>query len=171
MCNNGYKKGVQLSIRVEAREQGVRAAYVSLKPAPTHVAGIGAPPSFVYWLVPVIALFFLESLSRAGLMPANVLPTPSQVGKVAWDLTRTGELPTHLLVSLRRVAIGLAISGTAGLALGFVVGLSRWAAALFDGSLQMVRTIPSSSRWAGVTDSGALRSSATWFCRERCRVS
>jgi sulfonate transport system permease protein len=96
----------------------------------------------VYWLVPIVALLILESLSRAGLMPANVLPAPSQVVKVAWDLTRTGELPTHLLVSLRRVAVGLAIGATAGLALGFIVGLSRWAAALFDGSLQMVRTIP-----------------------------
>jgi sulfonate transport system permease protein len=96
----------------------------------------------VYWLVPFAALLCLETLSRTGAMPANVLPAPSQVAKVAWDLTRSGTLPTNLAVSLNRVAIGLAIGGTLGLTLGFVVGLSGWAAALFDGSLQMVRTIP-----------------------------
>jgi sulfonate transport system permease protein len=131
-----------VSITVQAREHSVSAVYVQPGAAAVRVERSSAPPSVVYWLVPVIVLLLLETLSRTGVMPSNVLPAPSQVVKVAWDLTRSGELPTNLLVSLSRVAVGLAIGGTLGLALGFIVGLSGWAAALFDGSLQMLRTIP-----------------------------
>jgi sulfonate transport system permease protein len=37
------------------------------------------------------------------------LPAPSTVVATGWQLTRTGELPMHLAISLRRVAIGLSI--------------------------------------------------------------
>ncbi|MBV9577993.1 MAG: ABC transporter permease subunit [Chloroflexi bacterium] len=70
------------------------------------------------------------------------MPAPSAVLATGWSLTRSGELPQHLAISLRRVVIGLSIGAALGLTLGFVVGLSRWAEALVDLSLQMVRTIP-----------------------------
>ncbi|MBV8718508.1 MAG: ABC transporter permease subunit [Chloroflexi bacterium] len=101
-----------------------------------------APPAFVYWLVPVGVIVAVELASRLALVPAWLLPAPSAVAVTAWSLIVSGELPQHLLVSLRRVAIGLSIGASLGLLLGFAVGLSRWMEALADLSLQMLRTIP-----------------------------
>jgi sulfonate transport system permease protein len=84
----------------------------------------------------------MEVVSRMGWVPAWLLPAPSAVAATAWNLTQSGELPQHLAISLRRVAIGLSLGASLGLLLGFAVGLSRWAEALVDLSLQMLRTIP-----------------------------
>ncbi|MBB5159485.1 ABC transporter permease subunit [Saccharopolyspora phatthalungensis] len=71
-----------------------------------------------------------------------MLPPISDVLDVGRYLAGTGELPRHLVISLRRIAIGFGVGATAGLVLGFAVGMSRLADGLFDRSLQMVRTIP-----------------------------
>ena len=38
-----------------------------------------------------------------GWMNPTLLPTPLEVGRVAVDMTRSGELPRHLLTSLGRI--------------------------------------------------------------------
>jgi sulfonate transport system permease protein len=63
----------------------------------------------VYWLGPFAVVVVLETVARLGLVPAWLLPAPSTVVATGWQLTRTGELPMHLAISLRRVAIGLSI--------------------------------------------------------------
>ena len=101
-----------------------------------------APSRWLVWTVPVLVVLIWEAVVRAGLVPMRVLPAPSQVFAAGVTLTASGDLPRHLLVSLQRVAIGLAIGGATGLTLGFMVGLSRSAEVLLDGSLQMVRNVP-----------------------------
>jgi sulfonate transport system permease protein len=96
----------------------------------------------VYWIVPLAVVLGVEVVARLGWVPAWLLPAPSAVAASAWSLTASGELPQHLLISLRRVAIGLSIGASLGLLLGFAVGLSRWMEAFTDLSLQMLRTIP-----------------------------
>lgn len=76
------------------------------------------------------------------MISAAILPAPSVVLDTAGTLWRSGELPDHILVSLRRVAIGFGIGAAIGLAFGFAVGLSRLAEGVFDRSLQMVRALP-----------------------------
>ena len=58
------------------------------------------------------------------------------------ELIASGELPRHLLVSLGRVAAGLAIGITIGTALALISGLSRRGEDLLDATLQMLRTLP-----------------------------
>lgn len=96
----------------------------------------------LHWLIPILVLIVWEASARAEIVPARLLPAPSQVFAAGVQLTRTGELQHHLLISLQRVAMGLAIGGGIGLALGFLVGLSRPAEALLDGTVQMVRNVP-----------------------------
>ncbi|MBB3181454.1 ABC transporter permease subunit [Variovorax sp. Sphag1AA] len=94
------------------------------------------------WLLPVLLIAAWQFLSSTGRLPASVLPAPLDVVRAAWALAQRGELQRDILVSLRRVAIGFFSGAVAGLALGFIVGLSTLAHDVLDRSLQMVRTIP-----------------------------
>lgn len=53
-----------------------------------------------------------------------LLPAPGAVLHAAWDVTRSGELPAHLLASLKRIGAGWVIGATAGLAAGLLMGIS-----------------------------------------------
>ncbi|GLZ13367.1 sulfonate ABC transporter [Actinomadura sp. NBRC 104425] len=100
------------------------------------------PHRTVSWLAPLALLALWEGAARGGLLSDQVLPAPSTVVATAADLTADGELPRHLLASLRRAATGFALGAAAGLGLGVLVGLSRIAESLIDRSVQMVRAVP-----------------------------
>ena len=91
---------------------------------------------------PVVLVLAWEALSQAGVIPASVIAAPSAILATAWDLTRTGELPENLLVSLARVAAGFGIGAVLGAALALVAGLSRLGEDIADAPMQMLRTLP-----------------------------
>ena len=94
------------------------------------------------WLSPVLLLLGWEFGSRIGLIPAQTLAAPSSVLATMAEMIRSGELPTNLLVSFWRAAIGLAIGATLGVALGLTAGLSRQGDTVIDPLVQIKRTIP-----------------------------
>ena len=61
--------------------------------------------------------------SMTGLLPPHLLAAPSTIFITAWDMTITGVLPYHLLISLARVLAGLAIGLMLGYGLALVAGL------------------------------------------------
>jgi sulfonate transport system permease protein len=107
-------------------------------------------PSPRYWrldglrrvISPLVLVLLWEALSRAGIIPARTVAAPSAILATAWDLTRTGELPFNLLVSLARVAAGFVIGSILGAALATLAGLSRRGEDVLDAPLQMLRTLP-----------------------------
>jgi sulfonate transport system permease protein len=94
------------------------------------------------WLTPLSLLAVWEALSRAGVIPAIVLPAPSSVLVTAKGLLASGELQLHLLASLRRALLGFLIGSSVGLGLGMLVGFSKLAEALLDRTLQAIRAVP-----------------------------
>lgn len=54
----------------------------------------------------------------------------------------TGELLTHLNISVQRAAFGFLLGGSLGLFIGLIVGLKKRAEHIMDPSLQMLRTVP-----------------------------
>ncbi|MER8896138.1 ABC transporter permease subunit [Mesorhizobium sp. M0676] len=94
------------------------------------------------WLLPALVIIGWEAASRAGVMPANVLPAPSAVAEAFWRLTLSGELIQNIGVSTLRALAGFAIGGSIGFALGLANGLSALSRGLTDTTLQMVRNIP-----------------------------
>lgn len=114
------------------------------------------------WVAPALVLMVWEMLSRAGYIEPQVLPAPSRVAMTAWEMMRDGSLFLHLGYSLARAAVGFAIGGSLGLALGILVGFSPLAEALFDPSVQMVRAVPFLALlplviiWFGVEESGKI---------------
>lgn len=94
------------------------------------------------FIVPVLLILLWQAGAEAGLFSTRLLAPPSAILAAAWQLILSGELLHHLLVSLRRVAIGLAIALGAGVSLGLVAGLSRLGEDALDATLQMLRALP-----------------------------
>jgi sulfonate transport system permease protein len=94
------------------------------------------------WLLPAAIIAGWEAASRAGLIPANVLPAPSAVAVAFWRLTLSGEVIRNIGVSTLRALSGFVIGGSIGFALGLANGLSALSRGLTDTTLQMIRNIP-----------------------------
>nr|WP_222131976.1 ABC transporter permease [Pseudonocardia sp. C8] len=120
------------------------------RPAGTHGPAAARPepararrrPDLRRWISPVALLLLWQLASTTGLLAEDELASPLRVVTAAVDLTRTGELPAGLLVSLGRVAAGVLLGLTTGVALGLASGLSRWGGHLIDPPVQMLRTLP-----------------------------
>jgi nitrate/nitrite transport system permease protein len=115
-----------------------------LAPRLRHIASVLLPP-----LLLIIALLALWEWAASG--PAATLPPPSTVWKTSHELIvnpfydRGGldkGLGLHLAASLERVALGFAISAVVGVALGMLVGSSRFAMRALDPLFQVLRTVP-----------------------------
>jgi sulfonate transport system permease protein len=97
------------------------------------------------WLVlvgPLLLLAIWELATTVGGVAPQVLASPSTVASTAWDLTRSGELPEALLVSLRRVVLGLLLGVSVGTVLALLSGLFPVGERLLDPLVQMFRTMP-----------------------------
>ena len=105
----------------------------------TRVAG---GPLRTRWLSPLLLLLVWEIGSRSGLIPEQVLASPSSVIGTMFGMIASGELPANLLTSLARAAAGLAIGLLLGVIFGLAAGLSRSGDAAIDPIVQIKRTIP-----------------------------
>ena len=94
------------------------------------------------WAVPLAVLAGWEWASLAGVIPARVLPAPTDVALAGWRLACTGELLEDVRVSFLRALAGFVIGGGIGFAFGLANGLSGLSERVFDGTLQMVRNVP-----------------------------
>ncbi|WP_394298664.1 ABC transporter permease [Streptomyces rimosus] len=97
-------------------------------------------------IVPVVLLVLWQVLSASGALPGDILASPGTIARTAWTLVSEGTLPSAMLVSLQRVAVGLAAGAVAGVALALASGLSRLGEDLVDPVVQMLRSVP----WVGV---------------------
>jgi sulfonate transport system permease protein len=110
------------------------------------------------WLVPAALLLAWQAAAQLGLLPANVLPAPSDVLDAAWRLTLSGELPDNIAVSARRAGIGFAIGASLAFAFGLLNGVSKIGEKLSDTTFQMIRNIPNLAMvplvilWFGIED-------------------
>ncbi|WP_423835965.1 ABC transporter permease [Streptomyces endophytica] len=95
---------------------------------------------------PVALLVVWQVLSASGVLEEGMLASPGTIAATAGDLLGDGTLPSAMLVSLQRVAVGLLLGGVTGVALALASGLSRLGEDLVDATVQMLRSIP----WVGV---------------------
>jgi sulfonate transport system permease protein len=75
-------------------------------------------------LFPLALLGLWQAAHFQAWLPVQILPSPQQTWEAFWDLCRSGDLGVNLQVSLARVAWSVAAGGSAGLAIGFSIGLS-----------------------------------------------
>lgn len=96
----------------------------------------------VRWLSPLAVLVAWQAGSAWGLIDPAILPAPQTIAQAGIELISNGQLGQALRVSGIRATEGLVLGGVIGVALGALVGLSRWADATVDPTLQMIRALP-----------------------------
>lgn len=93
------------------------------------------------WILPLLLLGLVETLVRLDVVPARLMPAPTDVLATLRELAER-ELFTHVAVSTGRVLAGFAIGAGLAIVIGALVGLSRRAESLIDPSFQALRAIP-----------------------------
>lgn len=88
----------------------------------------------------VAAIWWLAG--RAGWTNAYLLPAPSAVVDALSELTASGILLKHTLVSLQRVLLGFALSVALALPLAVLMSTSRPGRAVLDPLLEFLRQVP-----------------------------
>ncbi|MCG6541676.1 ABC transporter permease [Pseudomonas sp. KSR10] len=78
----------------------------------------------------------------AWLMHTPLLPSPAAVLETFWRALHNGELPHHLVVTLRRVLISFILAMALGALLGVWMGRSRTANAVLDPLLVLFLNLP-----------------------------
>jgi sulfonate transport system permease protein len=104
--------------------------------------GLGEPVRFGALLGPFLLLLFWTVGSTAGLIDSRVLPSPWATVATAIDLTRDGRLGDNVAVSALRAGEGFAWGVLFGVLVALVSGLSRVGGYVFDGLVQIKRSIP-----------------------------
>lgn len=92
------------------------------------------------WVALPLALLLWAGIALVVQTP--LLPTPAAVFETFWQALKSGELPEHLLVTLRRVLIAFALAMALGTLLGVWMGRSRLANALLDPLLVLFLNLP-----------------------------
>jgi len=114
------------------------------------------------WALPVLLVVVWQAAAHTGLLSSRILPEPWAVAAAFWNLALSGELWTHLKVSLWRALAGFGVGAGLGLLLGLLNGSSRRAATLLDTTLQMIRNIPALALiplvilWFGIDEAAKL---------------
>ncbi|SHH62221.1 ABC transporter permease [Massilia sp. CF038] len=93
-------------------------------------------------LLPGAVLLLAEAGVRSGLIPANLLPAPSEIAGTLFYLVQNG-LASHVISSTARVVAGFGIGAALAVVLGAAVALNRRVDALLDPTFQALRAIPS----------------------------
>ncbi|WP_320194482.1 ABC transporter permease [Agrobacterium rosae] len=92
---------------------------------------------------PAVVIIGWEFLVRAGLVGGRLMPPPSRILATVQELLVSGELLTHIWVTLKRVLFGFALGAAAGTILGAFTGFLPRLARILDPTLQALRAIPS----------------------------
>jgi nitrate/nitrite transport system permease protein len=109
-----------------------------------HAAGVVLPPVVMLALLGVV-------WEMVCSQPGSTLPPPSRVIADTWELIThplydNGGMDKglfwHLFASLKRVSLGYALAASLGIALGVLIGSSKWAMRALDPLFQVLRTIP-----------------------------
>jgi NitT/TauT family transport system permease protein len=140
-----------------AASQGARASRpLAHPPLPLRrKAGWGQGRSLLlpaqFAVFPVALLVVWQACAQIGLIRRSVLPAPTDVALVWFDLVTgatdaaarySGTWLDHAAASLWRVAAGFALGGALGILAGLLIGLSRVMERVLDPTIQVMRNVP-----------------------------
>jgi sulfonate transport system permease protein len=119
-------------------------AIVLTRPIPPRRRRISVRiPRWVWRVVgPLAVLGFWQLVCSLGVFTEVEVASPVQVFDAARQLWDEGALQSNLLISLQRVAEGLAVGVSLGVVLAVVSGLFRLGEDLLDPVIHMARSVP-----------------------------
>ncbi len=83
-----------------------------------------------------------EIAARSGGISPMLAPAPSTVLRTLWLQIVSGEIAPHISATLSRVVIGLAVGGTAGVAMGILMGTIPRLRAIVDPFVSALHPVP-----------------------------
>ena len=94
---------------------------------------------------PLGLLLAWEVAAQTGLIDVRFFPAPSTIIAALIELTRSGELVAHVLISLQRIGLGFVLGGIPAVIIGIAMGLWRPVRALIDPLIIATFPIPKSA--------------------------
>ena len=87
-------------------------------------------------------LVMLEYLVQAGVVRRALLPPPTVIFSVLWDLLASGAFVAPMLGTLGLFASGYLVAVVLGIGLGVMMGTSRFCSDLFEPLVESIRPMP-----------------------------
>lgn len=97
------------------------------------------------WLTiasPILILLLWELLSRTHMIDPRFFPPPSSIVRTFWALLASGELLTHVGISLTRIFLGFLAGTIPGIILGLLIGMYRPIKAFLSPLIMALMPIP-----------------------------
>ncbi len=109
--------------------------------------GVGDKPTLAISLVTAVVILAAWWLvSRLGVVPHLFLPRPDEVLRQVGNIYRDGyagaSLADHVSASLFRIVVAALIAIAAGIPLGLLMGLNRWAKGVLDTPIEFYWPLP-----------------------------
>src|SRR5262249_45936875 len=76
---------------------------------------------------PVVVLLIWQGVCELGLVDMRFVPSPVSIALAAVHLAQTGELWSHVSISVWRLTLGFVVGAIPGFLIGLLMGLSPWA--------------------------------------------
>jgi len=90
----------------------------------------------------VLLLWGIEEAVDAGLVKRSLMPAPTDIGRILWELFVDGQVAGPLAETLARLAIGFAIGATLAVIMGLAMGYWPRVYGLFEPLTELLRPIP-----------------------------
>ncbi len=94
------------------------------------------------WIVPISLLLLWEILVRCRVLPKELVAPPSAVALSFLHLLASGELLSHVLVSLQRLSVGYLLGCSLGIFFGISVAQSKLFSRLFEPTILALLPVP-----------------------------
>lgn len=108
------------------------------------------------FVIPIVILVLWYTATTFMNVPTTILPKIRNVIVTAVDMSKTGQLPVDLGISIGRVVKGFLVSAIVGVVLGSAMGMSETAKELLLPTITTIRQIPMIAwipliiLWAGI---------------------
>jgi len=96
----------------------------------------------ISFLSPILFLFSWETLVRVGLLDYRFFPAPTMLVEIFVEMIGSGELWSHVSISLMRVLAGFALGALPAISLGLLMGWFRAVYAFFDPLIAAIYPVP-----------------------------
>ncbi len=87
-------------------------------------------------------LVLWEIFARAELINVLIVPAPSRILGIFWQLVASGQIPMQILLSMKRALAGYFLAAAIFIPLGIVMGLNRSVYRLLEVIIEMLRPVP-----------------------------
>jgi len=94
---------------------------------------------------PIAFILIWEMVARFNWMDVRFFPAPSSIMETLSKMISSGEIFSHLFISLQRIAFGFALGAIPALILGLAMGLFKWLRTILDPFVAFAYPIPKSS--------------------------